>query len=135
VVDIMLIEIEHYYSVCILHCEGRFVAGPEMEYIQAKLDEVKRLACNRVLADFQGVSSLGSIGVTFIVGVYTSVIRRAGGRFVLAGANPHVRHVLDLTGLGAVIPLAADLASGLAVLGAEGPTAPPALPLRRVGAF
>jgi anti-anti-sigma factor len=135
VVDIMLIEIEHYYSVCILHCEGRFVAGPEMEYIQAKLDGIKRLACNRVLVDFQSVSSLGSIGVTFIVGVYTSVIRRAGGRFVLAGANPHVRHVLDLTGLGGVIPLAADLASGLAVLGAEAPMGPLAPPLRRVGAF
>ncbi len=129
----MLIEIEHYYSVCILHCEGRFVAGPEMEYIQTKLDDIKKLACNRVLADFQGVSSLGSIGITFIVGVYTSVIRRAGGRFVLAGASPRVRHVLELTGLGEVIPQAADLASGLAELGAEAPMGP--LALRRVGAL
>jgi anti-anti-sigma factor len=134
-VDIMLIEIKHYDNVCILHCEGRFVAGPEMAYMQTKLDDIKRLACNKVLVDFQGVSSLGSMGVTFIVGTYTSVIRRAGGRFVLAGASPHVQHVLELTGLGTVIPQAADLASGLAVLRAEGPTLLARTPLRRVGAF
>ena len=131
----MLIEIKHYGSVCILHCEGRFVAGPEMEYMQTKLDDIKRLSCKKVLMDFQSVTSLGSMGVTFIVGTYTSVIRRAGGRFVLAGASPHVLHVLELTGLGTVIPLAADLASGLAVLRAEGPTLLARTPLRRVGAF
>jgi anti-anti-sigma factor len=121
VVDIMLIEIEHYDSVCILHCEGRFVAGPEMEYMQTRMDDIKKLACNRVLADFQEVSSLGSMGVTFIVGTYASVIRKPGGRFVLAGASPHVQHVLDLTRLSTVITLASDLASGLAVLRAEAP--------------
>jgi anti-anti-sigma factor len=125
-VDIMRIEIEHYDSVCILHCEGRFVAGPEMEYLQTKLDDIKRLACNRVLADFQDVSSLGSMGVTFIVGIYTSVIRKPGGRFVLAGASPHVQHVLDLTHLSTVIHLASDLASGLAVLRGEALMSPPA---------
>jgi anti-anti-sigma factor len=118
-VDIMLIEIEHFESVCILHCEGRFVAGPEMDYLEARMDDIKRLGCNKVLADFHEVSSLGSMGVTFIVGAYTSVIRKPGGRFVLTGASPHVQHVLDLTRLSTVIPLASDLASGLAALRAE----------------
>jgi anti-anti-sigma factor len=117
--DHMLIDIKQYDRVCVLHCKGRFVAGPEMEYMQTKMDDIKRLACARVLADFQDVSSLGSMGVTFIVGIYTSVMRKPGGRFVLTGASPHVRHVLDLTRLSTVIPLAADLASGLAVLRAE----------------
>lgn len=120
----MLIEIEHCDSVCILHCGGRFVAGPEMEYMQTKMDDIKRLACNKVLADFQDVGSLGSMGVTFIVGIYSSVIRKPGGRFVLAGASPHVQHVLDLTRLSTVITLASDLASGLAVLRAEAPKNP-----------
>jgi anti-anti-sigma factor len=115
----MLIQIEQYDRVCVLHCKGRFVAGPEMEYMQTKMDDIKRLACIKVLADFQDVSSLGSMGVTFIVGIYTSVMRKPGGRFVLTGASPHVRHVLDLTRLSTVIPLASDLASGLAVLREE----------------
>jgi anti-anti-sigma factor len=115
----MLINIEHCDRICILRCKGRFVAGPEMEYMQTKMDEIKRLACTKLLADFRDVTSIGSMGVAFIVGAYTSVIRRPGGRFVLAGASPAVQHVLDLTRLSTVIPLASDLTSGLAVLGAE----------------
>jgi anti-anti-sigma factor len=119
--DNMLIEIEQYDCVCILHCKGRFVAGPEMDYMQTKLNHIKELACTKVLADFRDVTSIGSMGVTFVVGIYTSVIRKPGGRFVLAGANSLVRHILDLTRLNTVIPQASDLASGLAVLQEEAP--------------
>ena len=59
------------------------------------------------------------MGVTFIVAAWKSVMRRSGGRFVLTGVNPRVRLVLDLTRISTVIPLAPDLASGLAILGAE----------------
>jgi len=120
----MLIEIEQGDRVCILHCKGRLVAGPEMDYMQGKMDEIKRLACMNVLADFQDVTSIGSMGVAFVVGIYTSVVRRPGGRFVLAGINPLVLHVLDLTRLSTVIPLAPDLASGLAILRADAPADP-----------
>ena len=125
--DNMLIEIEQNDFVCILHCKGRFVAGPEMDYMQTKLDHIKELACTKVLADFRDVTSVGSMGVTFVVGIYTSVIRRPGGRFVLAGVNPLVQHVFDLTRLSTVIPMAPDLASGLAVLRGEAPTGPTTL--------
>jgi anti-anti-sigma factor len=120
----MLIDIEHYDRVCILHCKGRFVAGPEIEYMQTKLDDIKKRACTKILADFQDVTCIGSMGVTFLVGLYTSVMRKPGGRFVLAGVIPHVQHVLDLTRLSTVIPLASDLESGLAVLRAETPAGP-----------
>ncbi len=114
----MLIDIEQLDSVCILHCEGRFVAGPDMEYVQTKLQEVKRLACTKVLANFEKVTSLGSIGVTFIVGTYASVMQRPGGCFVLVGANSIIQGVLHLTRLDTVIPQAADVAAGLAFLAA-----------------
>jgi anti-anti-sigma factor len=115
----MLIEIEQRDQVCILHCKGRLVAGPEMEYMQIKMDEIKRVACTKVVADFQEVTSIGSMGVAFVVGIYTSVVRRPGGRFVVASVNPLVLHVLDLTRLSTVIPLAPDLAAGLAMLETE----------------
>jgi anti-anti-sigma factor len=126
-VETMHVEIEHDDRVCILHCKGRFVAGPEIEYLQTKLDEIQRLDCTQLLADFQDVTCIGSMGVTFIVVAYNSVMRRPGGRFVLAGVNPLVKHVLDLTRLSTIIPLACDLASGLAVLRAEAPVGPMAL--------
>jgi anti-anti-sigma factor len=119
-VDSMLINIEHYDRVCILRCKGRFVAGPEMDYMQTKLDDIKKLACTKVLADFRDVSSVGSMGVTFIVGIYTSVVRKPGGRFVLVGASSQVQHVLELTRLNTVIPQASDVASGLSALEVEG---------------
>ena len=121
----MRIEIEQQYDrVCILHCQGRFVPGPGMDYLETKLDQIEILEYTRILADFEGVTAIGSLGVSFIVGAYNSVVRQPGGRFVLAGANPRVRRVLDLTGLSTLILFASDLSSGLAILRAEAPTAP-----------
>jgi anti-anti-sigma factor len=116
----MLIEIEQQRDrVCILRCKGHLVAGPEMDYMQIKMREIKSLACAKVLADFRDVTSIGSMGVTFLVGAYTSVMQQPGGCFVMTGVNPYVKHVLDLTRLSTVIPLASDLASGLAMLRAD----------------
>jgi anti-anti-sigma factor len=116
----MFIEIrQRHDGLCILRCEGSFVPGLKMEYMQAKLDEIGKRACTTLLVDFQGVTSIGSIGVTFIVLAYTSVVRQPGGRFVLTGLNPRVRRVLDLTRISALIPLAPDLETGLAMLKTE----------------
>lgn len=118
------IEIEQQDGICILRCKGRFVAGTEIEYLKTKTEDIKRVACIKVLADFQDVTAVGSMGINFIVGIYASVTQKSGGRFVLTGVNPLVQHVLDLTRLSTVIPLAADLATGLAVLRAGAPVGP-----------
>ena len=62
------------------------------------------------------------MGVTFIVGLYTS-IARYGGRFVLVGVVPLVRQVFDLTRLSTVIPTAPDIESGFAALRDPNPSA------------
>jgi anti-anti-sigma factor len=112
----MFIEIRQQYDgICILHCAGSLVPGPEMEYMQAKLDELKKLACAKLVVDFRHVAAIGSMGVTFIVAAYACVVR-PGGHLVLTGVNPRVRHVLDLTRLSTVIPLESDLPSCLAIL-------------------
>ena len=115
----MIIEIEQQDSICVLRCKGRFVSGADADYMQAKIEEIQRLKCKRVLADFSEVQSIGSMGLTFIVSVYTAVVKDSGGRFVLAGALPFVRKALDLTNLSSVVSLAADTTSGLAVLQGE----------------
>ena len=111
----MVIEVKQKDEVCFLRCEGRFAAGMDPEYLRAKRDEIKGLSCKKVLADFSDVSDVGSEGIGFIVGVYTSTWN-SGGRFVLVGLRPRVREVFDLTRVSTVIPLAADIASGLAIL-------------------
>jgi len=111
----MLIEVKQKDEVCLLRCEGRFVAGTDPEYLRIKRDEIRALNCKKVLADFSAVSAVGSAGIGFIVGVYTST-RNSGGRFILVGLSPRVREIFDLTHVSTVIPVAADIESGLATL-------------------
>jgi anti-anti-sigma factor len=115
----MFIEVKRNEEVCFLRCEGRFVAGTDPEYLRVKREEITRLNCKKVLADFSEVSDVGSAGIGFIVGVYTST-RDSGGRFALVGLKPRVREVFDVTRVSTVIPLAADVSSGLAMLRDEG---------------
>jgi anti-anti-sigma factor len=114
----MLIEIRQKDEICFVRCEGRLVTA-DHEYLRAKKDEIKGANCKKVLADFNEVSDIGSAGIGFIVGVYTST-KNSGGRFVLVGIRPRVREMLDITRVSTVIPLAADIASGLVTLCDEG---------------
>jgi len=95
----MRIELTQIDDVCILRCEGRFVTGTDPEYLRGKSDEIKRQACGKVLVDFREVISVGSTAIGFLVAVYSSVTKNPDGRFVLVGAQPRVREVLDLTRL------------------------------------
>jgi anti-anti-sigma factor len=114
----MLIEVKPKDEICFVRCEGRFVTA-DHEYLYAKKDEIRGANCKKVLVDFSQVSDIGSAGVGFLVGIYTST-KNSGGRFVLVGLRPRVREVLDITRVSRVIPLAADIASGLATLCNEG---------------
>ena len=114
----MLIEIKQKDKICFVRCEGHLITA-DHEYLRAKKDEIKEANCKKVLADFSEVSDIGSAGIGFIVGVYTST-KNSGGRFVLVGLRPRVREVLDRMLVSTVIPLAADIASGLATLRDEG---------------
>ena len=117
----MTIDIEQRNDICVLRCKGRFIAGPDLEYAQSKMDEIKKLNCAKLLVDFREVPAVGSMGVSFIVGLYTSVVRGSNGGFVLVGAVPQVRQVLDITRLSSIIPMAPDMESGLAGLGEREP--------------
>jgi anti-anti-sigma factor len=112
----MLIELHQTDDVCILRFEGRFTTGVELEYLRGRDEELKQQACGKVLVDFRDVVSVGSTAIGFIVAIYSSVIAKPEGRFVLVGAQPRVREVLDLTRLSSILPMAADIASGLASL-------------------
>jgi stage II sporulation protein AA (anti-sigma F factor antagonist) len=110
--DPILIEIERLRDVCLLRLKGRLQAADHSEYLRVKMDEIRTLGCTKVLADFEDVPAVGSTGLSFIVGLY----RAAGGRFVLSGAQPRVRKVLDVTGLSKVMILAPNVESGLIAL-------------------
>ena len=115
----MLIEIESQNDVCFLRLKGRFVTVTDPDYLRSKADEVKPPDRSKLLVDLSEVSSIGSTAIGFVVGLYTTITKKADGRFTLAGANSRVREVLDLTRLSTVIPMAADTESALAALLAD----------------
>jgi anti-anti-sigma factor len=119
----MLIEIERQDDVCILSLKGRWGTGADPEYLRSKADEVKSQSRGKILVDLRELDSVGSTGIGFVVGIYTSVVKNPAARFVLVGANSRVREVLDLTRLSMIIPMAANLASGLTALSGDGPAA------------
>jgi len=112
----MLIEVHQTDDVCTLRFQGRFTTGVELEYLRSKADELKQLTCGKVLVDFREVVSVGSTAIGFIVAIYSSIIAKPEGRFVLVGTQQRVREVLNLTRLSSILPMAGDMASGLALV-------------------
>lgn len=111
----VMIDIEKREEVCILHFKGDFRTGEDLDYLRAKLDAIRALNCSKIVADFQGVPTIGSTGLTFLIGLY----RASAGRFALSGIQPRVREVLEITRLNLVISLAENLDAALTVLRGE----------------
>ena len=69
----------------------------------------------RVLVDLSEVEFLASIGIRLLTLNAKSISSR-GGRMVLLRPTPDVRHVLEITGIPAVIPVYDGFESAEAVL-------------------
>ena len=69
----------------------------------------------RVLVDLSEVAFLASIGIRMLTLTAKSVVSR-GGRMVLLHPTPDVRHVLEITGIPAIIPIYDGLESAQTVL-------------------
>ena len=64
----------------------------------------------RVVVDLSEVDFLASIGIRLLTLTAKSVISR-GGKMVLLAPSPDVHHVLDVTGIPAIIPVYSNLES------------------------
>jgi anti-anti-sigma factor len=88
----ILVEIEQIDDVCFLRFKGRFGSGGSSDYLNAKMDQIKALACTKFLADLEDVASVSSAGLSFIVNLY----RASGGRMVLVRTQPgYIRHSIS----------------------------------------
>jgi anti-anti-sigma regulatory factor len=48
--------------------------------------------------------------------MYTSTLNRKGGCFIVSNPGPRVRHVLKITRLAEIVPIAADEAGAIQML-------------------
>lgn len=72
----------------------------------------------RIVLDLIDVDFLASIGIRLLTLTAKSVASR-GGKMVLLNPTPDVRHVLDVTGIPAMIPVYENLESAETVLFAK----------------
>ncbi len=69
----------------------------------------------RVVVDFSDVDFLASIGIRLLMLTAKSIISR-GGKMAIINPIPDVQHVLEITGIPAIIPIYSQLESAEAVL-------------------
>ena len=112
----MLVELEKRGDICVLRLHGRFATGKDSGYLRDKSEEIKSSGCSKVLADFSQVEYLDSTGIGFLIGIYTSLSKDPGGRFVLSSLNRRVREVLELTRLANVMPIYPNEDAGVEAL-------------------
>jgi anti-sigma B factor antagonist len=72
----------------------------------------------RVVVDLSAVEFLASIGIRLLTLTAKSVASR-GGKMVLLNPNPDVHHVLDVTGITAIVPVYSNFESAEVILTAS----------------
>ena|SRR5437762_8952609 len=108
--------LEHRDGICILRLQGFLTFGHQMEDLRAVKQEMAIRRCTKLMVDISAIPFLTSIEIGLLVGLYSSVVGRAHGKYILVGPNPRVRRILDLTRLSSIIPIAEDTESGLSMI-------------------
>ena len=62
----------------------------------------------RLIVDLSDVEFIASIGIRLLTLTAKSIASR-GGKMILLNPNPDVQHVLDVTGIPAIVPISSDL--------------------------
>jgi anti-sigma B factor antagonist len=92
--------------------------GPGTEQVAARFTETIAAQPPRVVVDMTRVLFLSSIGIRLLLS-NAKALKQHRGRMVIAGPQPLVKEVLDIVGIGLLIPVHADLESACAALAAS----------------
>ncbi len=68
-----------------------------------------------MVVDLSGVDFLASIGIRLLT-LTAKLVASRGGKMVILNPTPEVEHVLDVTGIPAIIPIYSHLESAETVL-------------------
>jgi anti-sigma B factor antagonist len=84
-------------DVTVLYCRGRFTYRDEATAFSQKIAALLPDA-QRIVVEFSGLEAIDSAGLGELVVVHMW-IRASGSSLKLAGANPRIRQLLELTNL------------------------------------
>jgi len=107
----MVIDQKEENGVVFLAFKGRLdgSSAPEAEQI---IDNILKDQKSRLLFDFEFLEYLSSAGLRVVLGAAKEMKRREG-KFVLCALNAYVKEVFDVSGFGAIIPIADSVEAGL----------------------
>jgi len=107
----MEIDQKEENGVVFLTFKGRLdgSSAPEAEQM---IDNILKNQKNRLLFDFEFLEYLSSAGLRVVLGAAKEMKRR-DGKFVLCSLNAYVKEVFDVSGFGAIIPIADSVEAGL----------------------
>ena len=113
----MRLESQIRDGVGILRLQGRFVTGSDAELLTAQ-NALQEAGIANAVVDLGAVPYIDSTGLAFIVELHKS-LANCGGQLFLAGANPRIREVLQITRIGELIPMFGNVEDAENALRAE----------------
>ena len=109
-------SVEREPGYAVVSVAGEIDAGTEQRFRDG-LTSVLSDGAVRVVVDLSGVTFMASAGIGVLMGV-RRVLSDSGGLLVLASPHGEVAQVLSMTGVSAVIPVAASVPEAVAQLDA-----------------
>jgi anti-sigma B factor antagonist len=100
-------------GVAVVTLSGRLVFGKEVERLESVVKDLVQNGQKKVIFDASGLEYADSSGIGTLVSCLTQ-IKNAGGDLRLAGANPRIRRLLNMTGVDKLMPLYPTLAEATA---------------------
>jgi anti-anti-sigma factor len=108
----MTLATEWIGGVAVLTLEGKLTVDHEASRLTSTVRALADEGRSAVVLDLGGVDYADSLGLEAIVASHISLTKR-GGRLVIGGLSPRLRHLLDLTRLSSVLEIHPDRAHAL----------------------
>ena len=99
-------------NVVLLEMAGKIVYGLECRQIERVIADLLKESEKKIIFDISRVQHLDSSGVGIIV-MCSGKVKEAGGELRVAGAQGHVKAVLDITAVGRIVALCPTVSEAL----------------------
>ena len=100
-------------GVAVVTVTGRLAMGGETERLDAAVKGLLEKGQRNFVLDITLLDYADSSGIGMLVSCLTNV-KKAGGEFKLAGANPRIKRILAITGVNTMMPMFDTVAAATA---------------------
>ncbi len=95
-------------GTAVVTISGRLSMGGETERLDATVKGLLLKDTKKFVLDITGLEYLDSSGIGMVVSCLTNV-KKAGGELCVAGANPRIKRIFNMTGVESMMPMFATL--------------------------